>query len=330
MFYFIDNNENDPYYNLALEQVAFDRLDKAHGYCMLWQNRSSVIVGRHQNTAAEIDASFADSHGITVVRRLSGGGAVYHDLGNINFTFITDANASGEIDFAGFFKPVKEALVSFGVPAEISGRNDMTVDGKKISGGAMYIKQNRVLYHGTILYDTDLTMLGRALSASKKFNSGGIKSVPAKVTNIRPYMGTDMPAEKFIPALRESLISGLAMEVYPLTAGDKEAAKTLRDQVYSKWDWNYGASPPYNVRKSVRLEGCGTVEVLIDVAKEGLISGIAFYGDFFGKGEPESLAALLTGHRLERGELSAVLNDVDISHYFHNMGKDAFLSLLIE
>ena len=251
--YFIENSETDPYYNLALEQALFDRLDRQHSYCMLWRNSSAVIVGRHQNTAAEIDVSFVDTRSIAVVRRLSGGGAVYHDLGNINFTFFTDA--AGDIDFESFFKPVRDALVSFGVPAVIAGRNDMAVDGKKISGGAMYIKENRVLYHGTLLYDTDFNILKKALSSGGKFNSGGIKSVPAKVTNIRPYMKNDMPIDDFFHALRDYLVKINAMGEYKLTEDDKAAAALLYDRRYSKWEWNYGASPPYNTRNSRRIEG---------------------------------------------------------------------------
>ena len=297
---------------------------------MLWQNHNAIIVGKHQISAAEICPSLVDSHNITVVRRLSGGGAVYHDLGNINFTFITDNTSDDDMDFTVFCKPIKEALNSFCVPALISGRNDMTIEGKKISGNAQYSKHNRTMHHGTLLYDSDLDLLSRVLSANAKIESAAIKSVRSRVTNIRPYMQTDMATGEFLSALKKYLIAAFDMEEYPLKADDLTAVEVLCEQVYSQWSWNYGASPPYNVRKSRRIEGCGTVEVLLDVEKEGVLSNIAFYGDFFGKDDTTELAALLTGHRLERKEISAVLQGVNVSRYFHNMNNEALLSLLLE
>jgi len=165
--FYIESKKTAPCYNLALEQYVFDSLNRTAGssvcnYFMLWQNYNSVIVGKNQNTSTEINISFVNAHNINVARRLSGGGAVYHDLGNINFTFITDSGADKTIDFAVLCKPIQNALLSFGVPVEISGRNDMTIQGKKISGNACYIKHGRVMYHGTLLYDSDLDMLSNA------------------------------------------------------------------------------------------------------------------------------------------------------------------------
>jgi lipoate-protein ligase A len=288
-----------------------------------------VIIGRHQNTAAEICVHFIKANNINVARRLSGGGAVYHDLGNINFTFITDAN-SGGIDFAAFCGLMREALRSFGVPAEILGRNDIVIEGKKISGNAQYVIQGRVMHHGTLLYDTNLDTLEKALSADGNIQSKGIKSARSRVANIRPYMQTDMPPEGFFSALRDHLCTALEMREYSLTADEKAAAEHLRDTVYSQWSWNYGSSPPYNVRKSRRIDGCGTVEILLNVAAEGKIDNIAFYGDFFGSDDPALLAAMLAGRRLEHNELSAVLQNVNVSRFFHNMDNETFFSLLFE
>ena len=329
MFYYIENYHTNPYFNLALEQAVFDRLDRQHSYCMLWQNDNAVIIGKHQITEAEINRHLVDSRGICVVRRLSGGGAVYHDLGNINFTFITDAGTGNDISFAAFCKPVQQALLSFGVSAVISGRNDMTVNQCKISGNAQYSRENRVMHHGTLLYDTDLTMLSQALTGGAKVESPGIASVRSRVTNIRPYMHTDMPSDMFRSALRDFLFAALDMREYTLSADDMAAAETLRDRVYSQWDWNYGASPPYNVRKSRRIEGCGTVEVLLNVGKSGIIENAAFHGDFFGTDDPADLAALLAGHRLEREELAKMVPGT-VSRYFHNMEAAELLELLLD
>ena len=151
MMYYLESGSHDPGFNLALEQYVFDRLDRAHAYCMLWQNDNAIIVGKNQNTVGEINAAYVKEHGIRVVRRLSGGGAVYHDLGNINFTFIVDSGATAAFDFSTFCRPIVKALEHFGVHAEINGRNDMTIDGKKFSGNSQYGKQGRTMHHGTIL-----------------------------------------------------------------------------------------------------------------------------------------------------------------------------------
>jgi len=148
---YIESRNSSPFHNLALEQFVFDNLGLENDCFMLWQNDNSIIVGKHQNTSGEINAAFVKERNITVARRLSGGGAVYHDLGNLNFTFITGAEKTEGIDFSVFCEPIGKALRSFGVPVEISGRNDMTVDGKKFSGNAQYIKNGRVMHHGTIL-----------------------------------------------------------------------------------------------------------------------------------------------------------------------------------
>ena len=326
MFYYIDNDSTSPCFNLALEHALFDRLNRR--CCMLWRNSNAIIVGRHQITAAEVNQALVDSRGIAVVRRLSGGGAVYHDLGNINFTFITDTG--GDINFADFCRPILEALHSFGVPAEFSGRNDMTIEGKKISGNAQYIRENRIMHHGTLLYDSNLDMLSRALIAGAKVESAGIPSVRSRVANIRPFMKTDMPTDQFLASLRDYFLASGSMEIYPLSPEDRAAAQTLCEQMYSQWHWNYGTSPPHNIRKSRRIEGCGTVEIFIEVEKEGIITNASFHGDFFSTDDPAALAAQLTGSRLERKELTALLQNLNLPRYFHNITQESFLSLLFD
>jgi lipoate-protein ligase A len=330
MNYYIESPNTDPRYNLALEQFVFDNLDRGSAYFMLWQNHDALIVGRNQNTSAEINAAFVKEHNISVVRRLSGGGAVYHDLGNLNFTFIGDAGKNA-IDFAAFCGPVQKALLSFGVPVEISGRNDMTVEGKKFSGNAQYIKEGRVMHHGTILYDSDLDMLSHALNISNvKIESKGIKSVKSRITNIRPFMKTDMPIGDFWAALKACMLNAFDMREYALGAGEEAGVDKLKEQVYSQWSWNYGSSPPHNIRKTRRVQGCGQIEILIDVEKRGLIKNIAFYGDFFGNDDPALLAGILKGHHLEYNDLAEAVYAIDVSRYFHNLDAQSFLSLILE
>ena len=327
---YIESSSTDPRFNLALEQYVFDNFDKAQSYFMLWQNHNAIIVGKHQNTLEEVNAAFVREYGVSVVRRLSGGGAVYHDLGNLNFTFITDAGDAA-INFTEFCLPIQQALVSFGVPAEISGRNDMTVEGKKISGNAQYIRDNRVMHHGTLLYDTDLDMLAKALRVSDdKIESKGIKSVKSRVSNIRPYMRSDMETPGFQAALKRSLFSSFGLSEHALSAAQTADIQKLAEQAYSQWAWNYGASPPHNIRKARRIEGCGSIQIYIDMGAEGVIRNIAFYGDFFAARDTEELSAILNGCCLEYCTLKIALAGTDISQYFHALDTEQFLALLLE
>jgi len=331
MIYYIESRHTDPYHNLALEQFVFDKLDRENSYFMLWQNHNAIIIGKHQNTQEEINASFVREKNITVARRLSGGGAVYHDLGNLNFTFITGADKTGGLDFFTFCEPIQKALHSFGVPVEIAGRNDMTVEGKKFSGNAQYVKQGRVMHHGTILYDSDLSILSRALNpGTDKIESRGIKSVRSRVTNIRPYMKTDMPITAFWTILQEYMGAAFGMRNFTLTPAHDHAVEELRKNVYAQWSWNYGNSPPHTLRKARRIEGCGKIEILLDVEKEGKIRNIAFYGDFFGNQDPAGLGDILIGRRLEYDEIKIALNGIEISRYFHALDNETFLKLLLD
>lgn len=330
MMHYIESNSFDPRFNLALEQYVFDALAREREYFMLWRNDNAVIVGKHQNTIGEINAAYAKEKGIRVVRRLSGGGAVYHDLGNVNFTFIVTNKNLGAFDFASFCRPVVRALAELGVTAEINGRNDMTIDGKKFSGNAQYCKRGRIMHHGTLLYDSDLSVVGKALVVPKdKIESKGLKSVQSRVANIKDHMREDVPVERFMEALREAMFREYGLVPYALTSEDREAVVKLQNEVYDAWEWNYGASPAYTIRKERRVEGCGKVEVFMDV-KQGLINEISFYGDYFGNGDAAFLAPLLTGLRLEEHELADAIAGVDIGEYFHNLDAKSFLAILTE
>ena len=194
--YLILNNQ-DAAVNLATEQVIFDSLPRGKSCFLLWQNRSAVVIGRHQDALAEIDRAFVEAEGIQLVRRLSGGGAVYHDLGNLNYSIITEGRGSKAPDMAVFCEPVLRLLHDLGVRAELSGRNDMTVNGQKFSGSAQHLYKGRVLHHGTLLIDSDLNMVSRALRVDpEKIRSKGLASVRSRVTNLRPFL----PEEIDLPA----------------------------------------------------------------------------------------------------------------------------------
>jgi len=330
MMYYLESDSTDPSFNLALEQLVFDRLDPQHEYFMLWRNDNAIIVGKHQNTAGEIDAEFVREKGIRVVRRLSGGGTVYHDLGNVNFTFIVSGADKRAFDFGTFCRPVVRALAQLGVTAEINGRNDMTIDGKKFSGNAQYRKRGRVMHHGTILYDSDLSVLGKALVVPKdKIESKGLKSVQSRVANVKDYMAEDIGVERFMAELRAAMFREYEMRPYALTEEDLAEARRLQREVYATWAWNYGESPAYSIRKERRVEGCGKIEVHMDVTK-GAIARIAFFGDYFGNAESADLCRLLQGAPLERESLRAALSGVEIGAYFHNLDLESFLAILTE
>ena len=330
MVYYIESRNVNPHRNLALEQFVFDNLDREHSYFMLWQNHNSVIVGKHQNTQEEINADFVKEKNISVARRLSGGGAVYHDLGNLNFTFITNADKSKGIDFSAFCEPICGALQSFGAPVEISGRNDMTVEGKKFSGNAQYIKEGRVMHHGTILYDSDMQMLSKVLRPGEdKIESRGIKSVRSRVTNIRPYMKSDMGIEGFWTAIKSYMMDSFKMGELTMSPEQNAEVDGLCERVYSQWSWNYGNSPPYTVRRARRIEGCGKVEILLDIGREGVINNAAFYGDFFAKEDPAGLGEKLIGCHLDREELKTLLAGADAARYVHGLDNETLLGLLI-
>ncbi len=320
----------DAAFNLAAEQHVFDALPRDRSWCLLWQNRSAVVIGKYQNTLAEIDLPFVEKAGIQIVRRLSGGGAVYHDLGNLNFSFITDAGDTAALDMKLFCAPVVRTLAGLGVEAAVNGRNDISIDGQKFSGNAQYLRGGRILHHGTLLFDSDLTVVTRALRVDEsKIRAKGLRSVRSRVTNIRPHLPVDIPLPVFRDRLLESILRETPGSEYRFTEADLAAIEELRRSRYACWDWNFGASPPCTLLKRRRFEGCGSVEAHIDV-EHGRIRSLCFRGDFFSAAEPDELAARFAGLRPEREDYAAALADVDVSRFFLGLDREALLSLLSE
>ncbi len=325
---YLDLACTDPSRNLAMEQHVFDALPRSRAYFMLWQNDNAIIIGKHQNTLAEINEAYVNAHGIRVVRRLSGGGAVYHDLGNLNFTFITDAGDTAKLDFSLFCRPVVRTLEQFGAHAEVNGRNDITIDGKKFSGNSQYLRQGRVMHHGTILFDSDLSVVSEALRVDEqKIRAKGIRSVRSRVTNIRPFLPEGCTLAEFRAALLQNVLRETPGSEYVPTAEDDAAVDALCAERYLSYDWNYGASPECTLLRRARVEGCGTVEAYLTV-EHGAIAKLAFRGDFFSIDEPEALAERLTGVRLEEEALTEALRGTEVSRYFTGLTNEAFLALL--
>lgn len=318
----------DPAFNLAAEQYVFDNLPRDHTYFMLWQNDNAIIVGKYQNTIAEVNETYVREHNIRVVRRLSGGGAVYHDLGNLNFTFIADAGDLYTLDFKLFCEPIVRTLAKFGVKAEISGRNDMTIAGKKFSGNSQYLRQGRVMHHGTILFDSDLSAVSQALQVDEsKFESKASKSVRSHVTNVAEHLPRPISMEEFRRTLLSDIVQSANSQAYLLTGADHRAIQKLCDERYDTWEWNYGFSPTCTIHRRARMEGCGLLDIYISV-EHGVISALRFHGDFFSILEPDELASRFVGHRPEAVEYETVLADVDVSQYFVGLQNAALLHIL--
>lgn len=327
---YLDLTTTDPSYNLAMEQYVFDCLPRDRMYFMLWQNDNSIIVGKYQNTLSEINLEAVERRGIRVVRRLSGGGAVYHDMGNLNFTFITDAASGTALDMKLFCQPVVRTLAALGVHAEVNGRNDITIDGKKFSGNSQYLRQGRVMHHGTIMFNSDLSVVSEVLQVDPtKFQTKGVRSVRSRVTNVADHLDRPVSLPEFRRILLENILRENPGQPYPLTPKDLAAVEKLREERYAAWDWNYGQSPACTVLRRRRVEGCGLVEAYISV-DSGLISAIAFRGDFFSAVEPEELAPRFVGRTPDQAGFAAALEGVDVSRYFAGLQNDQLIEILCQ
>lgn len=327
---YIESPSNDPRWNLALEEFVFSRLDRSKEYFMLWQNHNTIVIGKNQNTVAEINSQFVQAHGITVVRRLSGGGAVYHDMGNLNFSFIADAENLNEINFRRFCLPVVKTLQEFGVPAEVNGRNDMVIQGRKFSGNAQYTKHGRVLHHGTLMFHSDLSTVAEALRPSKqKLESKGIASVSSRVCNIAEFLPDTVTLEDFKKALLSNIMGSDSPKAYTFTAGDLEEIEKLKTNRYSQWDWNYGFSPRYKIVKEQRIEGCGTLQISMDVDK-GILRDVQFLGDFFDYGNLDRLTEILRGVSIRQDALKEALKDETVDRYIRGLANDQLIEMISE
>ncbi len=324
--HYLETGSTDPCYNLALEQHVLEHRREGD-WLLLWQNANTVVIGLNQNTAEEINAAFVAEHGITVVRRMTGGGAVYHDLGNLNYSFISDLGNTEELTIRRFTEPVCRALAAMGVAAETSGRNDILVEGKKVSGVAQRIAGGRILHHGTLLFNSDPAMIAGALKADPaKFSSKSAKSVRSRVGNICDFLpaGADLPQFRG-RLLQELTRDGLIHET--LTDAELADVRKLADEKYRSWEWTYGRSPEYAYRSRARFPG-GTLEVRMNV-RQGLIEDMVFYGDFMATAPLNALCSAMRGTRLERSALDAVFSHFDFPSVFGGITKAEVLGLIL-
>ncbi|QQE79828.1 lipoate--protein ligase [Alicyclobacillus sp. SO9] len=324
---FVDNQGvTDPTINLAMEEYIVSGMNDDETYLLFYINKPCIIIGKNQNTFEEINPVYVREWELPVVRRLSGGGAVYHDFGNLNFSFITNREVDSFRNFRRFTEPVTSALRELGVDAKMTGRNDIEVDGKKISGNAQFTANDRMFNHGTLMFDVDLEAVTAALNVqADKIESKGIKSVRGRVANIREYLQTDMTIEDFRQKLLHTIFSAETVPTYEFTESDWRQIHLIAEHRYRDWDWNYGRSPEFNVRRSKRFP-IGKIDIRLDV-KNGWVEQCKLYGDFFGTGDMKNIEDRLVKCRYNYADIRKAVEDVDFSYYFGDISLDEFLSL---
>lgn len=324
---YVDNNDiTDPRLNLAFEEYLLRQVSSDEPLLLFYINEPSVIIGRNQNTHEEIDPDYVAARGVHVVRRLSGGGAVYHDLGNLNFSIVTNGKEHLH-DFTRFTEPVAAVLRSLGVPAELRGRSDLFVEGRKISGNAQYATSARMFSHGTLLFDTDLGEMLRCINPRRmQIESKAVHSVRSAVANIRELLPRDMTIADLRAALLRGIFDGGPVARYELSDDDWRRIEGVADGRYRLWSWNFGRSPQFNVRKNARLPA-GKIDARIDV-DEGRIRAIRLFGDFSGRRDVAELETHLVGVPYDRERLTAALAGVELGDFFGTMDVATFIDLL--
>ncbi len=324
----IINNRSNPYFNLALEEYLMKQAELDDEKLILWQNAPTIVIGKHQNALEEINYPYVKENNIQVVRRLTGGGAVYHDLGNLNFTFLLNRDNFVTTDFSVFAEPIIYCLSNLGVRADFNGRNDIAVDYKKFSGNAQYLYKNTLLHHGTILFDSDLSVLGQALKPKKKYLSRAVKSVQSLVTNLKPYLPDDLNLPTFKLLLAESIFAyhNQPYQEYELTEKDIDVVNKLVVDKYSTWEWNFGSAPVFAYKKELTFAG-GSLTLSFNI-RHGLIRECKFYGDFFEQQPVQELETILTGQRYEETNLQSLFEKVDASQYISGLTSKQLMSCL--
>ena len=322
----VERPQTDPYFNIAAEEYLLTHLE--NDCFMLWQNEPSVIVGKHQNTLAEINIDLVKQRNIPVIRRISGGGTVYHDLGNLNFTFIRKGQPGRLVDFSQFLQPTVDALVQMGIPARQFGKNDIRVNKLKISGNSEHVHRNKVLHHGTLLFNSNLEMLNNAIRPrSFSFKDKSVQSNRARVANISQFLSHSISIADFKNQILDSISkSENDILFYSMTPEDIHGINALADKKYKTWKWNYGYSPDYFFKKSIlRNEVDYAIEIEV---KHGVISycRLAFGGIL--SGNDDLINKILIGANHNYDELKERILKLNNKRESFNFDPNILLELL--
>ena len=301
---YIETGSTDVYYNFGLENYFTVEKRLPETVFLFWRTTPTLMVGKYQNVLEEINKPYADAHGIRLVRRMSGGGTIYTDLGGWQFSFIQHKQA-GEIEFHEYIVPVVDALRDMGVDAAFNGRNDLTIDGKKFSGNAQYRLGDCIVHHGSLLFDTNIgQMVASTTVDSYKILSKSIKSVRDRVTNIAEHLPQAMDSGEFKARMVKSIMGG-STQTYTVTPEDDARIRALAREKFEGWENIFGADPKFNIERTGRFAG-GKMQFKIDVQK-GIIRRAAVYGDFFSTLDAAAISGALEGCRYERGAVLGAL-----------------------
>ncbi len=323
---YLKNPNTHPHYNMAFDEFCLESLPIDEPVFFLWQNKPSVIVGFNQDVNTEVNLEYLNQQGITLARRVTGGGAVYHDFGNLNYT-IVGRSEDLERDYPEYASLMMKALQALGVPATISGRNDILVEGKKISGFAKRVCKNRLMVHGTLMFNVDVDVLTHVLNPSNsKLQSKGIASVRSRVANLSDYLPELPDIQTFKNRLEEILSNHYADAEYQLSEEDLAHIQRLADEKFSTWEWNYGRSPKATLVHSARL-ACGTVEIHLTLA-ENRIASCRFGGDFLGNLPASDVETALVGIPYDINEIRKCLSKIEISHYFDRVSVENLIEMI--
>lgn len=315
----------NPYFNLAMEEYFLK--NKEEDYFMLWRNDKAVIIGKNQNAYAEINKSFVSENDIKLVRRMTGGGAVFHDLGNVNYTFIKRKSPDAFNDYAYFSKVIISYLLEHNVSASLSGRNDMLIEGKKFSGNAQCAYKESVMHHGTLLFSSDKSDISAALNVNPlKIQSKGISSVRSRVTNIREHLTEDKSVVTFMNELGLFVSEYYNAKPYELNEEDIKEINRLVETKYALDSWNYGFKQKFTIKNEKKFS-FGIVQIHLFI-ENNLIKDLKIYGDYFGERDVLELERVLSNSKYLESESWKLLEDIDIDSYIKGMSLKEFLELM--
>jgi lipoate---protein ligase len=324
----IETHSFSPFTNLAFEEFFLKSKDLGDDILMLYQNEPAVVVGRFQNTLEENNQSFINDHNILVARRISGGGAVYHDLGNLCYAFILRDVSPGTMDASKYIRPVAGALSRLGYPVEVTRRNDIIMEGKKVSGIAMALHKNRLLFHGTLLFDTDLDRLAQVLKpASGAIESKAIKSVRSKVANIKAYAAEDMDLPHFKQALKQLLLENEPHTEYQPSPEDRAEIQKLVENKYLSWDWTFGRNPATRIKSSCNSAG-GALEIELELDK-GWLAACHIHSDSLDRAVIEALELRLTNIPYSYPDVAGALAGIELSSPTGAISKEQLMDCLM-